>query len=48
MTKYYQQFFFLDDIRYPLTKVDIILFLTLAFNKGTIVRTIDLLQTITN
>lgn len=42
MTKNYQFLFFLDNIRYFLTKIDIILFLTLSFNKKTIAKTINM------
>lgn len=47
MTKYCQQPFHLNDIRYLLIKVKVILFLTLILNKETIIEIIDILSTIT-
>lgn len=43
MIKYYQWSLSLNNIRYSLTKIDIILFSTLAFNKKTIVGNIEVL-----
>ena len=48
MTKYCRWPSPLDDIRCPLTKADVVPLPTLAFNEGTIVGTIDVLQTIAN
>lgn len=46
MNKYCQWLFFLDNIKSSLTKIDIVLFSTLSFNKRTIIRTINIFQTI--